>query len=206
MKRSFVRMLSGLLAAAMVIGIPVAMPVKSNAYAMVHSITIGTNTVKPVCNHVVGDQYTTLEHSKFVASTCREGGYNEYTCERCGQKVYEYYQMLGHDYSKVEDIAGSNSKRYTCSRCDHSFVALSSDIWGTTHEHDNGKCTIVSENYAPNHSVNGFGCTRYYCNLQGGCDFEQIGNWQPPKEHTYGDWSWEKKTALSCGAARNAAR
>ena len=136
MKRSFVRLLSGLLAAAMVIGIPVAMPVKSNAYAMVHSIKVGDIEVKPVCNHVIGDTYTTLQQSNFVASTCVTGGYTEYTCWQCGQKVYAYYNTLGHDYSKVEDIEGSNSKKYSCSRCGHSFTALVSDVWGTTHTHE----------------------------------------------------------------------
>ena len=197
MKRSFVRMLSGLLAAAMVIGIPVAMPVKSNAYAMVHSITAEGITVKPVCNHVVGDQYATLNQTNFVASTCTTGGYNEYTCWQCGQKVYAYFANLGHDYSKVEDIEGSNSKKYSCSRCGHSFIALSSDIWGTTHTHENTAATIKSETYEPNHAVNGFGCTRYSCTLEGGCSFEQVSDWKAPLEHNYGDWYWQEKATES---------
>ena len=197
MKRSFVRLLSGLLAAAMVIGIPVAMPVKSNAYAMVHSIKVGDIEVKPVCNHVIGDTYTTLQQSNFVASTCVTGGYTEYTCWQCGQKVYDYYNTLGHDYSKVEDIEGSNSKKYSCSRCGHSFIALVSDVWGTTHTHENTAATIKSETYDANHGFNGFGCTRYSCTLEGGCAFEQVENYQAPKEHTYGDWAWEVKPTES---------
>ena len=198
MKRSFVRMLSGLLAAAMVIGIPVAMPVKSNAaYAVVHSIKVGDIEVKPVCNHKVGDTYSTLKQSNFVASTCVTGGYTEYTCWQCGQKVYDYYNTLGHDYSKVEDIEGSNSKKYSCSRCGHSFIALSSDIWGTTHTHENTAATIKSETFDANHAFNGFGCTRYSCTLEGGCAYEQVDNYQAPKEHTYGDWAWEVKPTES---------
>lgn len=197
MKRSFVRMLSGLLAAAMVIGIPVAMPVKSNAYSMVHSIKVGDIEVKPVCNHVIGDTNTTLKQSNFVASTCVTGGYTEYTCWQCGQKVYQYYETMGHDYSKVKDIENSNSKEYTCSRCGHSFIALSSDVWGTTHSHENTGDTIKSSTFFAGCGFNAFGCTRYTCSLEGGCAYEQVKDYVAPLDHTYGDWSWEVKPTES---------
>ena len=194
MKRSFVRLMSGLLAVVMLIG----MPVVSRAYDLVDGITVteadGTKVqVDSRCVHVPKHQYTTLTQTGYVIATCTTGGYAEYTCDRCGQKVYEYWGLLGHDYV-AKAIEGTDNSTYTCSRCGVSFTARTWDPLKKDHHHEDGVATIRTEVVEPTHSFNGYGYTKETCSLNGtGCGYVQYSNYQAPKEHTYGDWYWETR-------------
>ncbi len=200
MKRSFVRLLSGLLAAALVVGIPVAMPVVSHAEDVEGYITADGITAKSICDHKIGSQYSTLKQSNFVASTCTTGGYLEYTCYNCGQKVYEYYGIQGHLYNDGEAIEGTSNRKYTCTRegCGKTFIGLIGNGWTTTHNHNGVEVTVRAEKHDPTHAVNGYGYTKYTCSLDGeSCGFEQYGDYVAPLTHTYGAWSWEVKPTES---------
>ena len=134
MKRSFVRIMSGLLVIAMLMALPVvsmATPVGTDNTISVTTDGV-TTSVKLRCNHThgtVGDVASTLKLVKEKAATCTEPAYKEYKCDfydDCGYTVREYTgAMLGHDYTKTAAISGSNDYYVVCGRdgCGVKYLA-----------------------------------------------------------------------------------
>ena len=150
MKRSFVRIMSGLLVIAMLMALPVVSMADSVGSDNTISVTTDgvMTSVKLRCNHThatVGDVASTLKLVTEKAATCTEPAYKEYKCDfydDCGYTVREYTgAMLGHDYSKRETYAesgeGSDDYYLACSRsgCTAKYLVTAFD--GTNqHKHE----------------------------------------------------------------------
>lgn len=210
MKRSFARVASGLLALAMLAG----MPVVSKAETTFGTITVKDSdgsvvTASVLCNHDLNSGSKTLKKTKNAyEGSCTEGGYQEYECWECGQKFYTYTQMWGHKYvsEPIKDSDGKETgdSKYTCRDCGLSYVAHTDNGTGE-HRHENGVVTIRQEVIKPTHGLTGYGYTKETCSLNGGdgCGYVRITGYTPPLDHTYGDWYWEKKpTESTYGYAR----
>ena len=90
MKKTFTRALSGLLAAALIVAMPVAAAAEDGI------ATYSVSEVSSVCNHTAAATNDTVKAVKTVAPTCTTPGYTEYSCKECGQVFYgSYKEMLG---------------------------------------------------------------------------------------------------------------
>ena len=112
MKRSFERLVSGLLVAAMLVGLPVVS--MASEWDTGDVDTYSAIEVNPVCNHNTDESNPNLK-VKVVAPTCTKAGYTQFECKLCGQKYKgNFVAMLGHNYN---DGVDKNGKRYyTCQR------------------------------------------------------------------------------------------
>ena len=215
MKRSFVRIMSGLLVIAMLMALPVVSMADSVGSDNTISVTTDgvATSVKLRCNHThgtVGDVASTLKLVKEKAATCTEPAYKEYKCDfydDCGYTVREYTgTMLGHDYSKTEAISGSNDYYVVCGRdgCGVKYLATAYD--GVNfHKHD-GSDPVADAALVESVKTAGcdgqvYGYTKVTCSREG-CGYVQYKDFVAPYKHTYGAWKWAKRpTENSYGVA-----
>ena len=215
MKRSFVRIMSGLLVIAMLMALPVVSMADSVGTGNTISVTTDgvTTSVKLRCNHThgtVGDVASTLKLVKEKAATCTEPAYKEYKCDfydDCGYTVREYTGgMQGHDYSKTEAISGSNDYYVVCGRdgCGVKYLATAYD--GVNfHKHDGSdpvaNAALVESKKTAGCDGQVYGYTKVTCSREG-CAYVQYKDFVAPYKHTYGAWKWQKRpTENSYGVA-----
>ena len=206
MKRSFVRIMSGLLVIAMLMALPVV--------SMAENITVDGMSVKLRCNHALEAEGSTMKAtSNKKDPTCTEPGYQEYKCDyydQCGYTIKTYTPMLGHDYSKRETYVasgeGSNDYYLACSHSGCTAKYLVTAVDGIhLHKHDGSDSAA---NAALVDSVTTAGCggqvhgyTKVTCS-RAGCTYVQYKDFHAPYAHTYGDWKWQNRpTENSYGIA-----
>ena len=215
MKRSFVRIMSGLLAAAMIFAMPLAAKADDGVMALeaapagATTVNIEGISVKLRCNHTIGAADSSMEKTSYSeTATCTKGGFQEYKCKYCGQLDYTYTPFTGHDYSVKKTYAesgeGSNDYYLACSHsgCNAEYLVTAYD--GTVmHSHVAGNTSIPDQDglqkdtHTPNHGVNGYGYTVVTCTRTGndgkGCTYVQYTDYVAPTKHEYGEWKWEKR-------------
>ena len=193
MKKTFTRALSGLLAVALVAAMPIA------AAAEEGIATYSVAEVAPACSH------TTSAKAKVVTPTCTTPGYTEYTCqvEGCGQKwKSDYVAMLGHNYEegKTKD---NGDVVYTCVTCKKSFTLPQEEVASLKHNHNTGDPTSTCTAEVHTATCKDYGYTVYTCNVPG-CGYVQVGDFEAPLAHTYGEWEIVKDaTVTEYGTARH---
>lgn len=207
--------MSGLLVIAMLMALPVVSMADSVGTDNTISVTTDgkTTSVKLRCNHThgtVGDVASTLKLVTEKAATCTEPAYKEYKCDfydDCGYTVREYTgAMLGHNYTKREDISGSNDYYLACSNsgCTAKYLVTAYDGIHL-HMHDGSDSAA---NAALVESVKTAGCdgqvygyTKVTCSREG-CAYVQYKDFVVPYKHTYGAWKWQNRpTENSYGVA-----
>lgn len=209
--------MSGLLVIAMLMALPVVSMADSVGTDNTISVTTDgkTTSVKLRCNHThgtVGDVASTLKLVTEKAATCTEPAYKEYKCDfydDCGYTVREYEStgaMLGHNYTKREDISGSNDYYLACSNsgCTAKYLVTAYDGIHL-HMHDGSDSAA---NAALVESVKTAGCdgqvygyTKVTCSREG-CAYVQYKDFVVPYKHTYGAWKWQNRpTENSYGVA-----
>ena len=191
MKKTFTRALSGLLAAALIVAMPVAAAAEDGI------ATYSVSEVSSVCNHTAAATNDTVKAVKTVAPTCTTPGYTEYSCKECGQVFYGSYKgMLGHNYQ--EETLSNGDIKYTCTTCKRSFTLSAS---AGKHDHIGTSANLVAEVHTA--TCKSYGYTVYTCNIPG-CGYEQYGDYSQPLAHTYGEWEIVKDaTETTCGTARH---
>ena len=206
MKRSFVRIMSGLLVIAMLMALPVV--------SMAENITVDGMSVKLRCNHTLSAEGSTMKAtSNKKDPTCTEPGYQEYKCDyydQCGYTIKTYTPMLGHDYSKRETYVasgeGSNDYYLACSHsgCTAKYLVTAYDGIHL-HKHDGSdsaaNAALVESKKTAGCDGQVHGYTKVTCSREG-CTYVQYKDFIAPYPHTYGDWKWQKQpTENSYGIA-----
>ena len=89
MKRRFVRFVSGLLVAAMVMGIPVVSMAEGYVSGGTFTLEDNPKNYEIACDH---SDPTALEElpKKEVKNTCTRLGYKVYRCDKCGMEFRVY--------------------------------------------------------------------------------------------------------------------
>ena len=204
MKKRFERVLSALLALAMLIAMPVA------AKADDGSTVVDPVSVSPLCDHDHTSPNTTLNVSKGVvtAATCTTAGYTKYTCTKCGQVIYDsFVAPTGHNYSKVT-VHNNGTKTFTCEKGDASFT-VKTDTEGTGHNHaatgvDSTATKVTSQKTISPVSGISYVIDEYTCSLEDangvagkGCGYKQVvyisasaDNHHSYAAHSFGPWKY----------------
>ena len=189
MKRSFERLVSGLLVAAMLVGLPVvSMASEWNTGDSVAAYS--ATEVNPVCNHNTDESNSTLK-VKVVAPTCTKGGYTQFECKTCGQKYKgNYTPMLGHDYDG--GVEKNGKMLYTCQRsgCGKSYSVELDDAGNPNHYHYDtvdSYSTCVAHVKDAKCKENSYGQTFYVCTI---CDYVQYdpSAYVAPLDHDFTEW------------------
>lgn len=196
MKRSFERLMSGLLAIAMLM----ALPVSSMASEWVTDSSVSTYSateVESLCNHDFDEGNSTLT-VKVVKPTCEKGGYTQFKCNICGQQYHgNYTAMLGHDY--VEDGIKNNRQYYKCSVCGKTY-SVELENGSPIHDHTYIGSDSPATSYSRNATCNedGYGYTYYKCDTCGYIQYDPYA-YQTPLEHSFGEWQFTKESSQSGG-------
>ena len=192
MKRSFERLVSGLLVAAML----AAMPVVSMASEWTTDSSVATysaSEVNPICDHDPSISNSTLK-ATVVAPTCEKGGYTQFECKTCGQKFKgEYTAMLGHSYEETE--IKSNKQYYKCSTCGKSYSIELDEAGYPNHDHDSST-TVTAHSHNATCAENDYGYTYYDCSLCGYRQYE-VSAYQQPLSHSFGEWQFVTESGMS---------
>ena len=198
MKRSFERLVSGLLVAAMLVGLPVVS--MASEWDTGDSVAAYSATeVNPVCNHNTDESNSTLK-VKVVAPTCTKGGYTQFECKTCGQKYKgNYTPMLGHDYDGGVEKDGK--MRYTCQRsgCSEHYSVELDDAGNPNHYHYDtvdSYSTCVAHVKDAKCKENSYGQTFYVCTI---CDYVQYdpSAYVAPLDHDFTEWQFVKESGMT---------
>ena len=196
MKRSFKRLMSGLLVAAMLM----AMPVVSMASEWTTDNSVATysaSEVQPACDHTPLSSNTTLL-ATVVAPTCETGGYTQFACKTCGQLFKgEYTPMLGHYYDAGKDVNGY--RVYTCSTCGKFYSVPLNEAGYPGHEHlgfVDASSTCTSHSHNPTCAENDYGYTYYDCSICGYRQFDPTA-YQQPKDHSFTEWQFVIESGMT---------
>ena len=126
MKRSFVRIMSGLLVIAMLMALPVvsmATPNYANA-----DVFGSLSQYKVACDHSDPTKLTKVEEK---ATTCTELGYTTYLCSLCGESYQaDIVPATGHSYGYTDNGDGTHAA--TCASC--------GDTYNEAHTFTDGTC------------------------------------------------------------------
>lgn len=194
MKRSFVRLMSGLLVIAMLM----AMPVSSMASEWITDSSVATYSateVNPLCNHNYDEGNTDLKVT-VVAPTCEKGGYTQFECKICGQKYKgNYTAMLGHYYEFTE--TKNNKDYYKCSTCGKSYSVEQDEAGLSTHDHSGfDGATTTAHRHSATCKENDYGFTYYDCSLCGYYQYDPDA-YEAPLAHNFGEWQFTKESSQS---------
>ena len=198
MKRSFERLVSGLLVAAMLVGLPVVS--MASEWDTGDVDTYSAIEVNPVCNHNTDESNPNLK-VKVVAPTCTKAGYTQFECKLCGQKYKgNFVAMLGHNYN---DGVDKNGKRYyTCQRsgCTENYAVPLGDNGEPLHYHYDsvdGDSTLTAHNVLPSckDSADSYGYTFY---TDDSCGYVQYdpASFKEPLAHDFTEWQFVKESSM----------
>ena len=198
MKRSFERLVSGLLVAAMLVGLPVvSMASEWNTGDSVAAYS--ATEVNPACNHDTNESNSTLK-VKVVAPTCEKGGYTQFECKTCGQKYKgNYTPMLGHSYN--DGVEKNGKMVYICQRsgCNKSYSVELDDAGEPNHYHYDSVdsySTCVAHVHDATCKENDYGYTYYTCTLCGYVQYDPDA-YEAPLEHNFTEWQFVKESGVT---------
>ena len=196
MKRSFERLVSGLLVAAML----AAMPVVSMASEWTTNDSVATysaSEVEPACDHTASSSNSTL-NAKVVAPTCEKGGYTQFNCKTCGQNFKgEYTPMLGHSYDS--GVEKNGKMVYTCTTCKKSYAVALNEAGYPSHEHlgfvdANSPC--VGYYHDATCAENDYGWAYYKCDLCGYIQYDP-DRYVQPLAHSFTEWQFVTESGMT---------
>ncbi len=197
MKRSFERLVSGLLVAAMLVGLPVVS--MASEWNTGDVDTYSAIEVNPVCNHNTDESNSSLKVT-VVAPTCTKGGYTQFECKTCGQKYKgNYTAMLGHDYN--DGVEKNGKMVYKCQRsgCSENYSVSLNDAGEPDHYHYDSVdsySTCVAHVKDATCKENSYGQTFYVCTI---CDYVQYdpSAYVAPLEHNFTEWQFVKESGMT---------